>query len=647
MDFDVGTLGVADGYRAGVEAFIRAWEPRERLTICQWAERHRVLSGKTSSTPGRWRNDRFPYQVGIMEALEWTHPSPIVVVVKSAQSAISDCVLNWLGRGVHTDPAPFLALWPSDDTAATWSRSRVTGLIEGIPELAKVMLDKKKAGNTVLEKHFPGSILYIGSAAKANDVAQISVPNLILDDADRMPKAIKDEGDPFELALDRSATFPRRKAAVISTPKNIESSRVWPLWQKSTMNRFFVPCPHCGHMQHLRWEQLKWSPGKPKGAQYLCEECAALIDERHKTDMLAAGEWRPEHPERIDEICGFHISGLYAPLGLGFPWSNHAAAWERVQGSPDALQAFFNTRLGLAHKGERKRVEWAEVKRRAEPYPLREIPRGMLVLTSGTDVQLDRVETQVLGWGRDDRVTVIDYAVHRGDPTRPEVWKELDDYLAGEWINSHGVAMRLSCSLIDAGYLGEHVLNFTRSRKARGIYACRGSTNPSRQPIGKPAFPDLKGRRFKTDQRGAERYELGVSLLKHWLYEELRADEGTEQKPVPAVDRHLRFSTALGDDYFKQLVAETYDPKQGWIEHANYHRNEALDTFVYARAAAMHHHVRIDRMRATDWQRLEELYQPAVAPKVAAPAELGKTAIPRLGGFLPSSATTAKAGDLP
>ena len=360
MAMQVGA--VPDGYRAGVEAFLRAWEPREHLSIAEWAEKHRVISGKAASTPGPWRNHRFPYQVGFMDACEWTHPSPIVVAIKSAQSGFSDAVLNWVGRGVHTEPASFLALWPSDDTAATWSRSRVTPMIEGIPELARVMLDKRKPGNTVLEKHFPGSILYIGSAAKENDVAQVSVPNLILDDADRMPKTIKDSGDPFELAVDRSATFPRRKAVVVSTPKNIENSRVWPLWQRSTMNRYHVPCPHCGHMQHLRWEQLKWTPGKPEEAAYLCEheDCGVLIEERYKTEMLEGGEWRAEHPERINDVCGFHISGLYAPLGLGFPWANHAAAWERVQGSPEKLQAFYNTRLGLAHKGERKRVEWKE-----------------------------------------------------------------------------------------------------------------------------------------------------------------------------------------------------------------------------------------------------------------------------------------------
>ena len=259
----------------------------------------------------------------------------------------------------------------------------------------------------------------------------------------------------------------------------------------------------------------------------------------------------------------------------------------------------------------------------------------MLILTTGTDVQLDRVETQLLGWGRGDRVTVIDYVEHRGDPTRPEVWHELDQYLAQEWTSSTGVPMRVACSMIDAAYLGEHVLNFTRPRRSRGIFACRGSTNPSRQPIGKPSHPDVK-RRGKTDARGVEQYELGVSMLKHWLYEELRADAGSEEKPVNPADRHLRFAKALGEDYFKQLVAETYDPKEGWIARANYHRNEALDTFIYARAAAMHHSVNVHRMRDVDWQRYEEIYERAM--QTAKKEELGKDAIVTRSGFLPTSA---------
>lgn len=642
-----------DGYAAGLEALAAILEPRRVLSVSEWAARYRTLVGKSAAEPGRWRNERIPFLAAIMDALDPHHPAPQVVFVKSSQVGGSECALNWIGRTVHQAPGSFLVLFPTERVGRKWVRTRLDSAIATTPELRRLIpLGRRtNAGNTLSEKHFPGGVLYVGSANIPDDLASVSVPYLLEEEVDRMPVALEGEGDPIELARRRLATFARSKEFMISTPTTFETSRIWPAWLRSTMDRYFVPCTHCGHLQTLRWVQLKWPAGKPEEAGYLCEECAAFLEERHKTEMLAEGAWRSTYPEREAAVKGFHVNGLYTPIGLGDSWSLHAEAWERAKGSEARIQVFYNTRLGEVHKGERLKLEWEEIKRRAEPYRLREIPPGVLILTSGSDVQADRLETQIVGWGRGEQATVIDYVVHYGDTTRGEVWAKLDDYLAGEIVNAFGVRMRLACSLIDSGYLPETVLGFTRTRKARNIYASRGSTNPSRHEIGKPAYPDVK-RRGKTDNRrtGVERYELGVSILKHWLFELLRADAGTPDAPVAIADRHIRFPRGrpqvpggldfggLEEEYFRQLTAETFDPKHGWIERANYHRNEALDTICLARAAAMHHSVNLHRNREADWARLEELYAREQPDVPAPPPELGKTAIRVAGGFLPTSA---------
>lgn len=631
-----------DGYVAGLETLARIVAPKRPLSVSDWAASFRVLTSKSSAEPGRWRNERVPFGAAIMDALDARHPAPIVVYVGSSQVIKSEVGLNWIGRTVHQEPASFLALFPTDKVARKWVRTRLDPMIASTPELRRLVpLGRKaNAGNTLSEKHYPGGALLTGSAGIPDDLASISVQYLLLEEIDRMPVTLENEGDPVELAMRRLATFPRSKVFANSTPTTADISRIWPLWLSSTMDRYYVPCVHCGHMQALRWQQLNWIAGKPETAGYVCAECDAIIEERSKTEMLAAGQWRATHPERETSVKGFHVNGLYTPVGLGDSWAKHAAAWERAQGAQSRIQVFFNTRLGEVHKGERQRVEWEEVKRRAEPYRLRTIPAGVLVLTSGTDVQADRLESQIVGYGRNEQATVIDYVVHYGDTTRPEVWAMLDEYLDREIENSFGVRMRLAVSLVDSGYLPEVVLSFTRARKARGIFASRGSSNPARFPIGRPAYPDVK-RRGKMDARsGVERYEIGVSVLKHWLFELLRADAGTEEKPVQVADRHIRTSTELPDEYFRQLTAETFDPKHGWVERANYHRNEALDTFILARAAAMHYSVAVHRMREMDYQRLESLYQPTEGAKPAPAATLGKQPVLTTGGFLPVSAST-------
>lgn len=627
-----------DGYALACDAWARAWRPARPPSVSEWAARFRRLSGKSAAEPGPWRNDRIPYLAAIMDSLDLSDPAPIVVFVASSQVGKSECALNWIARTIHVAPASFLALFPSEKDARKWVRGRLNPVIAETPELRRLVpLGRKTdSGNTLLEKHFPGGVLYTGSANIPSDVAAISVPFRLLDEVDRMPPVLEDEGDPVELSERRSAAFVRRKGFYTSTPTTVEGSIIWPYWLRSTMGRFLVPCPHCGHRQALRWSGLRWPTGKPHLAEYACEECGAMIAERAKTDMLAAGEWRHEHPERALDVKGFHVNGLYTPAGLGDSWGMHAAAWERAQGSPAKLQVFWNTRLGEPVATERQAVEWETLKGRAEPYRLRTIPRGVLVLTSGTDVQHDRIETQVLGFGRDERATVVDYVVHYGDPTRGEVWAALDEYLAAPIVNSCGVEMRIACSLVDAGYMQHEVTNWTRHRRARRIYAAKGSTALGRNPIGKPSHVDVRVG-GETHKRGAEMYVLGVGQLKATLYRRLMADAGKDGEPVLPADRHIRFSSDLPDEYFRQLSAEVFDPRHGWVKR--YDRNEALDTAVLAMAAGMHHSLGVHRFRDADWAHLAETLEPAGGATKAAGPALGVEPVPqRGGGFIPTAA---------
>lgn len=617
------------GYQAILEAFARGLEPRSLLSVSDWAEEHRHLSPKSSAEPGRWKNARIPYLRAIMDALDPGHPAPLVVFMASSQVGKSECGINWIGRTIHQQPASFLCLFPAQAVGRKWVKSRLDPMIASSPVLrALVPLGRKlNAGNTLAEKHFPGGVLYTGSANIPDDVASISVAYLLLDEVDRMPPVLEDEGDPIELALRRQATFSgRSKAFLTSTPTTEETSRIQVYWDRSTKDRYLVPCIHCDHPQALRWAQVSWLSGKPHTAVYVCEECSATIEEHHKPDLLQNGRWQAEHPDREAEVKGFHVNGLYTPIGLGDTWGKHAEAWERAQGKEGALQVFFNTRLGEIHKGERRRVQWETLRARAEPYKLRTIVDNVLLLTSGTDVQGDRLETQVLGHGRGEKITVVDYVIHYGDTTRPEVWQQLDEYLSRELVAEGGHRMRLALSLIDAGFLPDIVLGFTRTRGMRGIYASRGSQIAQRQPIGKPSHPDIKFR-GEINKRGAERYEIGVSVLKHWLFELLRADEGDAEHPVLPADRHIRFSDELPEEYYRQLCAETFDPKKGWIQRANYGRNEALDTFVLARAAAMHHKVAIHKFRDYDWERLERQRASAPAPATSDISQVGKVPV--------------------
>lgn len=635
---------LADGASQTYRAIARGLRPRERLSVSDWAGRYRRLSSKSAAEPGPWRNDRIPYLRAIMDALDTRHPAPLVVLMGSSQTGKSECGLNWIGKTIHWTPGSFLALFPSEKDARKWVRTRLQTMLAETPELRRLIPPgrRKDGESTLQEKHFPGGVLYTGSANIPSDLASISVPYVLLDEVDRYPEALDKEGDPVELGKRRTEAFSSWcKVFEASTPTTEEGSRIWRDYQASTQDRYYVPCPHCGHKQILRWEGLKWPDGKPELAAYACEDCAALIEERYKTQMLAAGEWRPTHPEREAEIKGFHISGLYTPIGLGSTWAKFARAWLMARGDPAKEQVFYNTRLGEVVRSEGARVEWEVLQRRAEPYRLRTIPAGVLLLTAGVDVQRDRLEVQILGHGRGERVTVVDYHVLPGDPTRDEVWRALDAFLAREIVSDGGRPLSLSAIAVDSSDLQHEVVNYTRMRKARGVFAVKGSAVLNRAPIGRPSLVDVnyRGQVYK---RGAEQYQIGVSLLKATLYGRLKADEGKPDHPVAPSDRHVRFSADLGEDYFRQLSAEVFDPNaRKWIK--TYDRNEALDTFVYAMAAAMHHSVGVHRMRDADWARLEQQqHKQAVGEGKNEGPALGKQPIEAASGFLPTAALVKK-----
>lgn len=629
---------------AALGAAARALRIPERLPVSQWAAKYRRLSAKSSAIPGPWLPERIPFLNAIMDALGPEHPAKQVTFAKASQVGGSECALNWLGSIIHQSPGPVLVLLPTEKLGLRWIRGRLRPMVLECGPLSRLLpLGRhSRSSNTLTELHFAGGVLYLGSANVPADLSSVPIAYLVLDEVDRMMRALVGEGAVTEIAKRRVATFQgRSKVFEISSPTD-ETSQIDADYRVSSRGRYWVPCPECGEAQPLVWDRVQFPEGKPQLARYACAECAALIDEQAKGEMLARGEWRHEAPELVDEHIGFHVSGLYTPRGLGDSWADHAFAWEAARGQSTKLQVFYNTRLGLVWVGEKRRIEWEELKRRAEPYRLRELAPGIFLLTAGVDVQKDRLEVQVVGWGRGEQATVVDYHVLTGDTTRPEVWQQLDEYLERPLASAGGVPMRVVVTMVDAGYNTDHVYAFTRPRRTRGIFASKGSQIATKAPIGRPSYPDMRkrGRKVERDVRGVELYVLGVSALKTWLFEQLGADVGRDGALVTPAARHFRFAEALGDEYFRQVTSETFDPKRGWAT-TQHERNEALDTIILARAAAMHPLAGVHKFNEADWSRLEHLYEPKGDAK-AAPKQ-GGGAPPTLpgGGFLPSPAVTS------
>lgn len=634
-------IEIEDGYDGAVEiedAWQEGLKPDPLLTVSEWADEHRVLSSRASAEPGRWRTSRTPYLREIMNCLSPHTPTERVVLMAGAQLGKTECGNNWIGYVIAHSPGPMMAVSPTVEMAKRNSKQRIDSLIEDSPALAKLVSPSRSrdAGNTILAKEFRGGILVMVGANSAVGLRSMPVRYLFLDEVDGYPLDVDSEGDAVSLAEARTRTFARRKIFIVSTPTISGASSIEREYEASDQRRYFVPCPNCFHYQHLQFENLRWEKSKPETASYICESCQAPIGEHHKTWMLERGEWRAAVTGYKGKTAGFHLSSLYSPLGWR-SWQEIAAAWEsatnKESGSIAAIKTFKNTELGETWVEQGDAPEWQRLLERVEDYPLGKVPQGGLMLVAGVDVQRDRIEVSVWAFGRGKESWLIEHRVLVGDTGKSEVWKLLDAMLSETWTHDSGADMPLMRICLDSGYATEHAYAFVRNRKDSRLVAIKG-VHKGAALVSAPRAIDISigGKRLRG---GIKLVSVVSSIAKIELYANLRKtivvdDDGVVSFPASYV--HL---PKVDAEYVQQLCAEqliTRKDRNGYQKREwqkTRERNEALDCYVYARAAAAM--AGLDRFEERHWQQLE---QQLVRKRIPAPEETQQAT--HRGGFVVS-----------
>ena len=555
--------------------------PDEILTVSEWADAHRILTSITSGEPGKWRTSRTPYLKEIMDRLSITDPFERVVVMKGAQIGATECGNNWLGYCIHHSPGPMLAVQPTVDMAKRWSKGRLAPLIESTPALRDLVSDPRArdSGNTVQSKEFPGGIVVITGANSAVGLRSIPVQRLFLDEIDAYPGDVDGEGDPVDLAFKRTSNFKaRRKILLISTPTVKESSRIERAFLESDQRRFWVPCLYCKTFQTLEWKSVSWPEGEPQEAGYCCIECGAIIENFHKETMLAQGEWRPS-AEGDGRTAGYHLSSLYSPHGW-VSWGDIAEEFLKVKHDPPRLKVWVNTQLGQTWEERGQQVDAGSLASRTEDWGDL-VPAEVRVLTAGVDVQDDRLEVEVVGWGFGMEAWSIAYHVIQSDPLDQQTWRDLDDILRRMWPRIKGAPMKISATCVDSGFRTQAVYDYTRVRRRWRCYAVKGM-------VGRRPIWDKKVRRSGKSKSRATFFLVGTDTAKDAIAGYLKVST-----PGPGYWHFPEKRSQQIPDYFEQLAAEQrmrVKDRRGhkrweWRKFSDSRRNEALDCRVYALAA--------------------------------------------------------------
>lgn len=582
-----------------IRGFVEGLRPEERMSVTTWSNRYRILPSVAAYESGPYRSSRTPYLEKIMEVMSPHSRVREIIFKKCSQIGGTEILNNWIGCIIHTAPGGILMISPTDNNARRNSKIRIDPMIKATPPLRDRIKSARvrDAGNTVLQKDFPGGFLVMCGSNSTSDIKSLPCRYVGLDEVNEYPKDLDGQGSVIELAKARARNFPNSKLYINSTPTTSDGI-IDQEFNDSDQQNYHVPCPHCGATQKLVFEQLRWEKGKYNEVFYQCghSDCGELIGEIHKNEMLRLGEWIAECPEKADpQRMGFAINALYSPW---YRWGQICRDYDKAKNNQPKLRTFYNTILGLAWEEEGEQPDFNIVyNKRVDSYTSNNPPKEVCFITAGADVQKDRIEVEIVGWAKGKRSYSIDYRILIGETNQLAVWDQLAKIVNETWKRSDGLLLPMRMMCVDSQYNQSYVYDFCRRFSLDRVVPTRGNDKQA-VIIAAPRLVDITKEGKKVGSIRA--WNVGVSLLKSELYGWLRMNPDENGQTPPGYCYFPKDGYYSGTQYFKGLCGEQLEKKTErgvskyvWVKKE--HQNEPLDCRNYARAAASL--LQIDRMR--------------------------------------------------
>lgn len=571
------------------------------LTTVQWADRHYYLPKESSYTPGRW--ETLPFQVAIMNSMG-NDRIRTVNLIKSARVGYTKMLLGVEAYFIEHKSRNSLLFQPTDSAAEDFMKSHVEPTIRDVPVLLDLApwFGRKHRDNTLTLKRFSSGVGFwcLGGAA-AKNYREKSVDVVCYDELSSFEPDVEKEGAPTLLGDKRIEGSVWPKSIRGSTPKIKGTCQIEKAANESAhFMRFYVPCPHCGEEQYLKFGDestpfgLKWEKDSPESVFYLCEHHGCVI---HQSELdQSNGRWICENTgmwtrdgltffsAADNEIppprsITFHIWTAYSPFTT---WVQIVYDWLDALKDPNGLKTFVNTTLGETwEEAVGEKLDHQVLMDKVVHYTAA-VPARVVYLTAGIDSQRNRFEMYVWGWAPGEEAFLVDKIIIMGRPDEEETLLRVDAAINKKYCHADGTEMTISRVCWDTGGIDGEIV-YQRSKK-HGVFRVLPVKGAS--VYGKPVITMPKTR----NQRGVYLCEVGTDTAKEILYARMKAD------PTPA-DEATSYAIRFPDDpeifsqtEAQQLVAEELvekweKGKMRLLWDNKKRRNEALDCLVYAYAA--------------------------------------------------------------
>ena len=580
-------MNALEKYKKGTAQYIqRACRFKRSLSAVEWSEQVRRMEGNR-----RFRFDFAPYQREMMET-PYREDVQMTVFQLASRMGKTEVISNIIGHSIAERPRRILVMYPTISQSEKWSKETfMAELVNPTPDLSCLVGDdagKRKSGNTILHKLFPGGVLNAFGSNAPGEMRRAKGNLICADEIDAVESSESDEGDALEILWVRGSEYPDTIKIAASYPSVKGRSKIEALLLQSDYRKWFVPCAHCGESFVLHRDQLRYDANDPESAWLVCPANECKINDDERMDMIRKGEWRATLP--FTGIAGFHGSRMMSPHPpqKGFKSHLHWAAVEELkieksENREKAKRVLVNTFDAETYQApeEEKPSPDDMFSERYDYLSSGFIPAGVLVVCCGVDVQGDRLEAELVGFGLNGQEWGLGYHVLPGQTTEPDVWGKLDDLLATEFNHPSGKKLGVVCACIDSKFRPDHVRAFTRPRQARRIFPIIGSTI-----LGKPIVSTPK------KSAGNIIYEIGTHEAKSLIYQNSHLRRLKNASEFPHNYPHYPIGHGYDITYFQRLLVEDVELKkaqdgsyQQFFSNPKRMRNEPLDVRVYAKAA--------------------------------------------------------------
>lgn len=543
------------------------------MTVSQWADKYRIIPAGTSNQPGRWKTSKTPYLRGIMDAFSDDRIEEIVFI-KPTQVGGTESILNILGYIVDQDPSSTLVVYPSDTLAEDISKNRIQPMLRATKPLAEKF---REDDSKLLALQFDNMYIPLTGANSAASLSSKPIRFVLLDEVDKYPPRSGGgkEADPISLARERTNTFSYNKKIFITSTPTLKTGAIWREWESCTRQLFFyVPCPHCGRMQRLRFHQLKFPKEGSKtersaAAYYECPYCQGKISDADKNKILQLGQWMNEGETEGMRVSpkktGFALNAIYSPW-LSF--ADVAYKWLDAQGDQEKMQNFVNSWLGEPWEDVGSTAGAQKVLDNRGVYTRGMVPDWAQIITCGVDVQQNCLYYTVDAWGQGKKIYNIDHDCIPGVD-----FNTLWDVINQTYYDAKGRDWYIDLALIDSG---DQVYDFCYVHNPLTV-PVKGSSTPIPARYRVSAI-----QREGSAARGMNLIICDGSYYKTMIYAKINAVDGSWQV-FDGVDQ----------EYCEQITNEhkVFERKNGvgswvWRPKTSGAPNHYLDCEVYAACAA-------------------------------------------------------------